>query len=133
VRDVATVHVGRELRTGSASENGEEVVVGTVLMLIGCEQPHGGSQAVDAGWTEINAARCRQDIEARTVLNRTKLVNATINTVSEEPGGRRGARHRRIARAVLGNFRAALICALAIPLSMLMTAIGMVQTQSAAT
>jgi cobalt-zinc-cadmium resistance protein CzcA len=59
VRDVATVHVGRELRTGSASENGEEVVVGTVLMLIGANS-RTVAQAVDARMTVINDARCRR-------------------------------------------------------------------------
>ncbi len=126
VRDVATVHVGRELRTGSASENGEEVVVGTVLMLIGSNS-RTVSQAVDVRMTEINGT-LPPGIEARTVLNRTKLVNATINTVTKNLA--EGAALVIIVLLVfLGNFRAAFICALAIPLSMLMTAIGMVQSQ----
>jgi cobalt-zinc-cadmium resistance protein CzcA len=125
VRDVAQVHVGRELRTGSASENGEEVVVGTALMLIGANS-RTVSQAVDERMTEVNRT-LPPGIRARTVLNRTKLVNATIDTVTKNLA--EGAALVIIVLLVfLGNLRAALICALAIPLSMLMTAIGMVQT-----
>ncbi len=124
VRDVATVGVGKELRTGSASENGEEAVVGTALMLIG-ENSRTVSEAVDRKMTEINRA-LPPDVVAQTVLNRTKLVNATIETVQKNL--LEGAVLVIVILFVmLGNFRAALITALAIPLSMLMTAIGMVQ------
>ena len=124
VRHVATVGVGKELRTGSASENGEEVVVGTALMLIGANS-RTVAAGVDAKLKEINQT-LPPDIRAKTVLNRTKLVDATIQTVQKN----------LIEGAILvivvlllmlGNIRAALICAAAIPLSMLMTATGMVQ------
>lgn len=124
VRDVATVHVGRELRTGSASENGEEVVVGTVLMLIGANS-RTVAQAVDERMTAINGT-LPPGINARTVLNRTRLVNATIETVVRNLAEGAGL-VIVVLLLFLGHFRAALICALAIPLSMLLTAIGMVQ------
>ena len=125
VKDVAEVGIGRELRTGSASENGHEVVVGTAMMLKG-----GNSRtvaaAVDAKMTEINRA-LPPDIAVKTVLNRTKLVDATIATVEKEP--RRGALLViAVLFLLLGNFRAALITALVIPITMLMTATGMVRT-----
>jgi cobalt-zinc-cadmium resistance protein CzcA len=127
VRDVAWVGVGRELRTGSATENGHEVVVGTALMLIGANS-RTVSAAVHERMAAINAT-LPPDVRARTVLNRTQLVDATIHTVQ-----------RNLAEGavlvvvvlflLLGHFRAALITALAIPLSMLFTAIGMVQTRT---
>ncbi len=129
VRDVAAVGIGRELRTGSASENGEEVVVGTALMIIG-----GNSRtvaaAVDARLAEINK-HLPADIHAKTVLNRTKLVDATIKTVEKNLA--EGAILVVVVLfLLLGNIRAALITALAIPLSMLITATGMVQSKTSA-
>jgi cobalt-zinc-cadmium resistance protein CzcA len=127
LRDIATVGIGKELRTGSASENGEEVVVGTALMLIG-ENSRTVAHAVDEKMGSINKT-LPPDIHAKTVLNRTKLVDATIHTVQKN----------LIEGAILvvvvlflllGNVRAAIITALAIPLSMLFTAIGMVQTRT---
>lgn len=124
IRDVATVGIGRELRTGSASENGAEVVVGTALMLIGANS-RTVAAAVDTRMQEI-AKTLPPDIHIKTVLNRSKLVNATIVTVRNNL-----AEGALLVIAVLllllGNLRAALITALAIPLSMLMTAMGMVQ------
>ena len=80
IKDVADVAIGRELRTGSASVNGREVVLGTALMLIG-----GNSRTVaaaaDAKIKEINRT-LPPGIQARTVLNRTQLVDATIETVA---------------------------------------------------
>ncbi len=124
VSDVAAVKVGGELRTGSASEDGHEAVVGTALMLIGAN-----SRTVAAD-VAAEMAKVRKtlppDILAKTVLNRTKLVDATIRTV----------RHNLTEGAILvmvvlflflGNFRAALITALAIPLAMLIAVTGMVQ------
>ncbi len=127
VRDVVGpdgVGVGRELRTGSASENGEDVVVGTAVMLIGANS-RTVAAAVDAKMTEIQRS-LPEGIRAETVLNRTKLVDATISTVQKNLF--EGAILVIVVLLVmLGNWRAALICAMAIPLSMLMTAIGMVQ------
>jgi len=124
IKDVATVVIGTELRTGSASENGEEVVVGTALMLIG-ENSRTVSEAVDAKITDI-AKTLPPGIRIKTVLNRTKLVDRTIATVKTNLT--EGALLViAILFALLGNFRAALITALVIPLSMLMTTIGMVR------
>ncbi len=126
VRNVADVRIGKELRTGSASENGNEVVVGTAFMLIGANS-RTVSAAVDAKLREINKG-LPPDIHAKTVLNRTKLVDATIQTV-----GRNLTEGAILVIVILflmlGNIRAAAITALAIPLSMLLTAIGMVQTR----
>lgn len=124
IRDIAHVGIGKEMRTGSATENGHEAVVGTALMLIGANSRI-VSQLVDDKIEEINEA-LPPDIQAKSVLNRTKLVNATIHTVSKNLA--EGAfLVISVLLAFLGYFRAALIAALVIPLSMLMTAIGMVQ------
>ncbi len=129
IRDVATVGIGKELRTGSASENGEEVVVGTALMLIGANS-RTVAAAVDAKMTEINKT-LPPGIRAKPVLNRTKLVDATIATVKKNLA--EGAvLVIVILFLLLGNIRAALITAMIIPFSMLMTFTGMVQTKVAA-
>lgn len=126
IRDIAKVGIGKEMRTGSASKNGHEAVIGTALMLIGANSRI-VSQAVDTKLKEINKT-LPADIEAQPVLNRTKLVNATIHTVSKNLS--EGAiLVIAILFVFLGYFRAALITALVIPLSMLMTATGMVQTK----
>ncbi|MCI0651279.1 MAG: CusA/CzcA family heavy metal efflux RND transporter, partial [Planctomycetes bacterium] len=129
VRDIVVpdgVGVGRELRTGSASENGEEVVVGTVIMLIGANS-RTVAAAVDARMPEIQRS-LPPDVRAKTVLNRTKLVDATIRTVRNNllEGA---ALVILVLLFLLGNIRAALICAAAIPLSMLIAATGMVQSK----
>ncbi|OOQ57367.1 efflux RND transporter permease subunit [Mucilaginibacter pedocola] len=122
LKDVAEIGIGRELRTGSASGNGNEVVVGTSLMLIGSNS-RVVSEAVDQKLQEINKS-LPPGIIAKTVLNRTKLVDSTIKTV--EKNLTEGAiLVIVILFALLGNFRAALITALVIPISMLMTAMGM--------
>ncbi len=127
IRDVAWVGIGKELRTGSASENGEEVVVGTALMLIG-ENSRTVASAVDTAMQAVNQT-LPSDVLATTVLDRTRLVEATIATVRKNLV--EGAILVIVVLFVLlGNIRAALITALAIPLSMLLTAIGMVQTRT---
>lgn len=126
ISDVATVGFGKELRTGSASENGHEVVVGTAIMLIGANS-RTVAKDVDQEMAKVNKS-LPQDIVAKTVLNRTKLVDSTIETV------RKNLAEGAILVVVvlfllLGNLRAALVTALAIPLSMLITATGMVQAK----
>jgi heavy metal efflux system protein len=122
IRDLATVSIGGETRTGSASENGREVVVGTALMLIGANS-RTVSSAVDARLRAI-APSLPPGIEVKPVLDRTQLVDATIGTVTRNLA--EGALLViAVLFALLGNFRAALITALVIPLAMLMTAIGM--------
>ena len=126
IHQVASVGIGQELRTGSASKDGEESVVGTALMLIGANS-RTVAAAVDARMQDIRKT-LPPHIEATTVLNRTKLVDATIRTVQKNL-----AEGAFLVIAVLflllGNIRAALITALAIPLSMLITATGMVQAR----
>lgn len=124
VSDVAEIGIGRALRSGAASRNGEEVVVGTALMRIG-ENSREVAAAVGARLEEIGRS-LPPDVHIEPVLNRTELVDATIETV----------RNNLVEGAllviavlfwILGNLRAALITALVIPLAMLMTATGMVQ------
>lgn len=124
IQDVATVGYGQELRTGSASENGHEVVVGTAMMLKGANSRI-VSKAVDERLTEINKS-LPEGVKAKTVLNRTKLVEATIHTVQKNLG--EGAiLVVAVLFLLLGNFRAAMIAALVIPISMLITASGMLK------
>lgn len=127
LRDVATVVLGHAPRTGSASENGEEVVLGTALMLVGANS-RTVSAAVAAQLADAQAS-LPPDVRVRTVLDRSALVDATIATVATNLS--EGALLVVVVLFVmLGNLRAALIVALAIPLSMLLTAIGMVQTRT---
>ncbi|MFH1159104.1 MAG: CusA/CzcA family heavy metal efflux RND transporter [Pseudomonadota bacterium] len=124
LKDIADIGLGKELRTGSASENGQEVVVGTALMLIG-ENSRTVSAAVDKKLAEI-VKSLPPGIHAKPVLNRTKLVDATIGTVQKNLT--EGALLViAVLFLMLGNIRAAVITALVIPVSMLMTAIGMVK------
>jgi len=123
VRDVATVQTGGELRTGAATENGREVVLGTVFMLIG-ENSRTVSQAVDRKMAEINRTLSK-GVQAVTVYDRTTLVDKAIATVKKNL--LEGAvLVIAILFLFLGNLRAALITALVIPLSMLFTFTGMV-------
>ncbi|WOJ91194.1 CusA/CzcA family heavy metal efflux RND transporter [Methylocapsa polymorpha] len=124
VKDIAEVKIGRELRTGSASANGQEAVIGTALMLIGGNS-RSVSAMVDAKMKEINLA-LPPSVEAKTILNRTLLVDATVKTVSKNLV--EGAvLVILVLFLLLGNFRAALITALVIPIAMLLTMTGMVQ------
>src|SRR5690606_19236270 len=114
---------GRELRTGAATENGREVVLGTVFMLIG-ENSRTVSRAVDARMQEINRS-LPPGVKAVTVYDRTVLVDKAIATVRKNllEGA---ALVIAVLFVFLGNLRAALITALIIPLSMLFTFSGMV-------
>ncbi|WP_419794561.1 CusA/CzcA family heavy metal efflux RND transporter [Pseudomonas palleroniana] len=122
VRNVAQVEIGRELRTGAATENGREVVLGTVFMLIG-ENSRTVSQAVAKKLEEINRS-LPEGVVAVTVYDRTNLVEKAIATVKKNLF--EGA---LLVVAVLflflGNIRAALITAMVIPLAMLFTFTGM--------
>jgi cobalt-zinc-cadmium resistance protein CzcA len=126
IRDVATVGIGQELRTGSASVNGSEAVIGTALMLTGANS-RTVAATVDTKMQQVRKTLPRH-IQATTVLNRSKLVNATITTVWHNLA--EGALLViAVLFLVLGNLRAAVLTALAIPLSMLLTAMGMVQAR----
>lgn len=122
VRNVAEVGVGKELRTGSASQNGEEVVVGTVLMLLGGNS-RTVAQAVQNKVVEIQKS-LPPGVHLRPVLNRTELVDKTIDTV-EHSLSIGAILIVAVLLLLLGNARAAIITACAIPLAMLFTAFGM--------
>lgn len=126
ISDVADVQIGSELRTGAATENGREVVLGTIFMLIG-ENSREVSQRVAARMEEVNRS-LPDGVVANTVYDRTTLVDRTIATV--EKNLVEGAiLVIVILFALLGNFRAALITAAIIPFSMLMTITGMFQNK----
>ncbi|WP_298623856.1 CusA/CzcA family heavy metal efflux RND transporter [uncultured Legionella sp.] len=127
--NVAEVQLGEELRTGAATENGNEVVLGTVFMLMG-ENSRTVSQRVAQQLKMINKS-LPEGVEAQPVYNRTMLVNATINTVKNNL--LEGALLVCIILFLfLGNVRAALITAMVIPLSMLLTITGMVNNKISA-
>lgn len=118
IGDIAQVTLGKELRTGSATYDGEEVVLGTVMMLLG-ENSRTVSTRVHAKIDEIRKT-LPKDVEVTTVYNRSDLVNATLGTV--EHNLMMGAFLVTIILLILlGNIRAALITAVTIPLSLLAT------------
>ncbi|MCF3648534.1 efflux RND transporter permease subunit [Synoicihabitans lomoniglobus] len=123
IRDVADVLLGAELRTGAATENGQEVVLGTVFMLMG-ENSRDVSSRVAVRLAEINRS-LPPGIVARPVYDRTELVDRTIATVQKNliEGALLVI---AILFLLLGNIRAALITAAVIPLAMLFTITGMV-------
>ncbi len=126
IDDVADVAEGTELRTGAATENGREIVLGTVFMLVG-ENSRAVAQRADARLLEVNAS-LPDGVTARAVYNRTDLVDRTIATV--EKNLLEGALLViAVLFLLLGNIRAALITAAVIPLAMLMTISGMVQNK----
>ena len=125
ISDVAAVTTGSELRTGAATQNGHEVVLGTVLMRVG-ENSRTVAQAVAAKLEEINAT-LPAGIRATATYDRTRLVEKTLHTVDKNLV--EGALLVIVVLFVLlGNLRAALLTAAVIPLTMLMTVTGMVQT-----
>ncbi|MCQ8885791.1 CusA/CzcA family heavy metal efflux RND transporter [Pseudoalteromonas agarivorans] len=129
VKDVAEVTEGKELRSGAATQNGREVVLSTVFMLIG-ENSQKVAKGVGERLKEINKS-LPEGIVVNAVYDRTKLVNKTLDTV----------KMNLIEGAILvivvlflllGNFKAAFLTALVIPFAMLMTVIGMIQTRTSA-
>ncbi|MFV0339266.1 MAG: efflux RND transporter permease subunit [Parachlamydiaceae bacterium] len=122
--EVAKVVVGKEMRSGSATKDGHEVVIGTAMMLVGSNS-RTVSEAVDARLQEVKAF-LPKGIRVETILNRSKLVNSTMHTVATNL-----AEGAILVVAVLflflGQIKAALIVACVIPLTMLLTSIGMVQ------
>jgi len=124
VADVADVGMGEELRTGAATENGQEVVLGTVFMLAG-----ENSRIVARAAAERLAVAARAlpgGVRAVPIYDRTDLVDRTIKTVATNLA--EGALLVIVVLfLLLGNIRAALITAAVIPISMLMTMTGMVR------
>ena len=124
ISDVAEVGYGKEQRTGAGTFEGKEAVVGTVFMLIG-ENSRIVSERVAKKMVEVNK-NLPSGVVAEVVYNRTSLVDKTIATV----------RNNLLEGALLvililflflGNIRAAVITALVIPISMLITITGMVE------
>ena len=129
IQDVANVGLGKELRSGAATQNGREVVMSTVFMLIG-ENSRAVAQGVATKLEEIKLG-LPSGITATAVYDRTSLVDKTLRTVQVN----------LIEGAILvivilflflGNIRAALLTATVIPIAMLMTITGMVQSKVSA-
>ena len=122
--DVADVAIGKELRTGAATQDGKEAVLGTAMMLIG-ENSRTVARDVAQKLEQIKSS-LPEGIIAEAVYDRTTLVDKAIATVSKNL--LEGALLVIVVLFILlGNLRAALITAAVIPLSMLMTITGMVQ------
>lgn len=123
IRDVAEVSLGQELRSGAGTLNGEEVVIGTTMMLIG-ENSRTVSKRVHDKIDVINES-LPKGVHLKTIYNRTTLVDATIETIQKNL--MEGALLVIVILfMLLGNIRAAIIAAAIIPLSMLFTITGMV-------
>lgn len=123
IEEVADVKLGSPLRTGAATQNGKEVVLGTAMMLIG-ENSREVSVRVATKLEEINRS-LPKGIITKPVYDRTRLVDRTIATV--EKNLLEGALLVIVILfLLLGNIRAALITAAVIPVSMLLTITGMV-------
>jgi cobalt-zinc-cadmium resistance protein CzcA len=129
IADVAEVREGKELRTGAATMNGEEAVIGTAMLLIG-ENSRTVAQRVAAKLKDV-AASLPDGVVARAIYDRTTLVEATIATV--EKNLLEGALFVIVILfLILGNFRAAIATACVIPLAMLFTITGMVEAKVSA-
>ncbi|MFA3280504.1 CusA/CzcA family heavy metal efflux RND transporter [Acinetobacter baumannii] len=129
VADVASVSIGHDLRTGGATYNGQETVLGIAMMMMG-ENSKTIAKAIDQKVQEIQRS-LPQGIVIETVYDRSNLVDKAIKTVAKN----------LIEGAILvivilfiflGNFRAALITACIIPLAMLFTLTGMAEQKISA-
>ena len=129
VHDIATVKIGTALRTGAATERGEEVVLGTAMMLIG-ENSRTVARAVAERLEQVQQS-LPEGVLVRAVYDRTTLVDRTIVTVRDNL--LYGALLVIVVLfLLLGNLRAALVTAAVIPVTMLMTLTGMLQTRTSA-
>lgn len=129
IGDVAEVKEGTDLRTGAATLDGKESVIGTTMLLIG-ENSRTAAQRVAAKLDEI-ASSLPDGVVARAIYDRTRLVEATIWTV--EKNLVEGALLVIVVLfLILGNFRAAFVTACVIPLAMLFTITGMVENRISA-
>ncbi len=120
LRQIASIKEGHQQRLGAATHNGEEAVLGTVLMRIGANSREVSLRVHE----EIGKLTLPTDVEVRTLYTRSFLVNATIRTVAKNLA-EGGILVIAVLFLLLGNIRAALIVALAIPLSMLFAVSGM--------
>lgn len=129
VGDLAEIVVGKELRTGAGTHDGREVVIGTSMMLLGANS-RTVSEDVHARMSEIQKT-LPENVEVKTLYNRTYLVDATLHTI--EKNLVEGAILVIVVLLLLlGNLRAAVIVACAIPLSMLLAVTGMVENKVSA-
>ncbi len=129
IKDVASVSLGKELRSGAATQNGREVVMSTVFMLIG-ENSRTVAHNVAIKLEEIKSS-LPDGITVTAVYNRTSLVDKTLETVQKNL--LEGALLVIVVLFLfLGNIRAAILTATVIPIAMLMTITGMVQTKTSA-
>lgn len=129
IKDVASIEEGKELRTGAATQNGREVVMSTVFMLVG-ENSRTVAKAVAEKLEEIKQG-LPTGISATAVYDRTNLVDKTLKTVQANLV--EGALLVIIILFfLLGNIRAALLTAAVIPIAMLMTITGMVHAKVSA-
>ncbi len=121
---LAEITLGSDLRTGAATQDGQEIVLGTVFMLIG-ENSRTVSAATGEKLRDIQST-LPPGVRANAIYDRSKLVDKTIATVQENLviGALLVI---AVLMALLGNLRAALITAAVIPLSMLLTISGMVE------
>ena len=125
IQDVANIGIGKELRSGAATQNGKETVLGTAMMLVGANS-RTVARDVAKKLEEIQSS-LPDGVVALPVYDRTRLVDKAISTVTKNL--LEGALLVIVVLFVLlGNFRAALITAAVIPLSMLATMTGMVRT-----
>lgn len=122
VKDVADIQISSGVRTGTATYNGQEAVVGTVLMLV-AENSRTVSERVHEKISQI-AKKLPADVEIKTLYNRTDIVDNTIKTV-EKNLFEGTVLVVAVLMLLLGNFRAALIAAAAIPFAMLCALAGM--------
>ena len=122
IGDIAEVVIGSELRNGAATENGKEIVLGTIYMLTG-SNPRIVAQAAAERLEGVNRS-LPSGIIAQPLYDRTELVERTIATVEKNLA--EGALLVIVVLfLLLGNVRAALITAAVIPIAMLMTLTGM--------
>jgi len=129
IKDVASVSLGKELRSGAATQNGREVVMSTVFMLIG-ENSRTVANDIAIKLEEIKST-LPDGITVTAVYNRTTLVDKTLETVQKNL--LEGALLVIVVLFLfLGNVRAAILTAAVIPIAMLMTITGMVQTKTSA-
>ena len=129
IDDIAEIEEGSELRSGAATKDGKEVVMGTVFMLVG-ENSRAVAQRAGEKLKQINAT-LPAGVDAHAVYDRTQLVDRTIATVRKNL--LEGALLVLVVLfLLLGNLRAALITAAVIPLTMLLTISGMVQNRVSA-
>jgi cobalt-zinc-cadmium resistance protein CzcA len=126
IKDIAEVGIGSSIRTGSATHNGKEAVLGSALMLAG-ENSRIVAKRVAEKMEEIKP-KLPEGVEVITVYDRTILVDKTIATV--EKNLFEGAIFVVVVLLLLlGNWKAAIIVSSAIPLSFLFAITGMVKTK----